>query len=166
MSKSVEQASTCRPAELGSRPELAGRRGLGNREATRSGEGARRGEGGDEEVLAELYGVEVSALNQAVKRNLERFPEDFMFRLTQDEAAILRSQIVTSSARGHGGRRYLPYAFTEHGVAMLSSVLRSERAVHVNIEIMRAFVRLRQIVERNGLQTGPSGSQLKAAMSD
>jgi len=81
---------------------------------------------------------------QAVKRNIERFPEDFMFQLNHREFVILRSQIVTS--RDWGGRRYLPYAFTEQGVAMLSSVLRSQRAIHVNIEIMRAFIRLRQML--------------------
>lgn len=102
-----------------------------------------------DEALAELYGVSVSVLNQAVKRSVARFPADFMFRLTPDEVQHLRSQSVTSSATSHGGRRYAPYAFTEQGVAMLSSVLRSERAVHVNIEIMRAFVRLRQLVQSN-----------------
>ena len=94
--------------------------------------------------LAELYGVETKVLVQAVKRNLERFPEDFMFQLSQEEFAILRSQTVTSS--DWGGRRYRPYAFTEQGVAMLSSVLRSQRAIQVNIEIMRAFIRLRQML--------------------
>ena len=93
--------------------------------------------------LAELYGVEPRVLIQAVKRNIDRFPQDFMFQLTKREFSDLRSQIVMSS---WGGRRYPPYAFTEHGVAMLSSVLRSKRAVRVNIEIMRAFVRLRQIL--------------------
>ncbi len=96
--------------------------------------------------LAQLYQVETRALLQAVKRNIERFPPDFMFQLTQEEARNLRSQFVTSS---WGGRRYLPYAFTEQGVAMLSSVLRSSRAVQVNIEIMRAFVRLRRLVDSN-----------------
>ncbi len=91
--------------------------------------------------LAALYRVEVKALNQAVKRNRKRFPADFMFRLTAQEAESLRSHTVTSRS-AHGGRRTAPYAFTEQGVAMLSSVLRSPRAVHVNIEIMRAFVRL------------------------
>jgi hypothetical protein len=100
-------------------------------------------------TLAALYGVEVKALNQAVKRNLDRFPEDFMFQLTADEAERLRSQSVTSNEPGRGGRRYAPYAFTEQGVAMLSSVLRSQQAVHVNIEIMRAFVRLRQMLQTN-----------------
>jgi len=94
--------------------------------------------------LAALYGVETKALVQAVKRNLERFPEDFMFQLSRDEFSILRSQSVTSSS--WGGRRYPPYAFTEQGVAMLSSVLHSQRAIQVNIEIMRAFIRLRQIL--------------------
>jgi phage regulator Rha-like protein len=94
--------------------------------------------------LAELYGVETRVLVQAVKRNIERFPEDFMFQLSQEEFTILRSQIVTSS--DWGGRRYPPYAFTEQGVAMLSSVLRSQRAIQVNIEIMRAFIRLRQML--------------------
>jgi len=94
--------------------------------------------------LAELYGVETKVLVQAVKRNLERFPEDFMFQLSQEEFAILRSQFVTSS--DWGGRRYRPYAFTEQGVAMLSSVLRSRRAIQVNIEIVRAFIRLRQML--------------------
>ncbi|HEX6901939.1 MAG TPA: ORF6N domain-containing protein [Thermoanaerobaculia bacterium] len=93
--------------------------------------------------IAALYGVGTKALIQAVKRNLDRFPPDFMFQLTSEEVEILRSQSVTSS---WGGRRYLPYAFTEQGVAMLSSVLRSQQAVRVNIEIMRAFVRLRQVM--------------------
>lgn len=93
--------------------------------------------------LASLYGVETRALVQAVKRNLRRFPEDFMFQLSHDEAANLRSQTVISS---WGGRRTLPYAFTEQGVAMLSSVLHSERAAQVNVEIMRTFVRLREVL--------------------
>jgi hypothetical protein len=92
--------------------------------------------------LAALYDVATRVLVQAVRRNLERFPPDFMFQLTEEEFAILRSQSVTSSS--WGGRRYRPYAFTEQGVAMLSSVLHSPRAIQVNIEIMRAFVRLRQ----------------------
>lgn len=95
--------------------------------------------------LAAIYGVEHRVLIQAVKRNRERFPADFMFQLTPDEAADLKSQFVISSA-GWGGRRHPPYAFTEQGVAMLSSVLRSPRAVAVNVEIMRAFVRLRQLL--------------------
>lgn len=127
--------------------------------------------------LAELYGVKARALNQAVKRNRERFPEDFMFQLLDEEAADLRSQIVTlnraddendrsqsvtpspskaanssqtvTSSRKHRGKSYLPYAFTEQGVAMLSSVLRSSRAVQVNIAIMRAFVRLRELLLTN-----------------
>ncbi|HEX3743791.1 MAG TPA: ORF6N domain-containing protein [Bryobacteraceae bacterium] len=94
-------------------------------------------------ALAELYHVPTKVLNQAVKRNLDRFPEDFMFRLTPDEAN--RSQLVTGSQR-HRDPRQLPYAFTEQGVAMLSSVLRSARAVQVNIAIMRTFVRLRQLL--------------------
>src|SRR5436190_7275170 len=94
--------------------------------------------------IAALYGVATKALVQAVKRNAKRFPPDFMFRLTKRELTNLRSQIVTSSS--WGGRRSLPYAFTEQGVAMLSSVLRSRRAVGVNVEIMRAFVRLRRML--------------------
>ncbi|HOD77023.1 MAG TPA: ORF6N domain-containing protein [Syntrophorhabdus sp.] len=93
--------------------------------------------------LSQLYGVPTKVLIQAVKRSLKRFPPDFMFQLNGDEFEILRSQIVTSS---WGGRRYFPYAFTEQGIAMLSSVLNSERAIAVNIEIMRAFVRLREMV--------------------
>jgi len=96
--------------------------------------------------LAELYGVETRVLVQAVKRNLGRFPEDFMFQLSKEEADFLRSQIVTLE-KGRGQHsKYLPYAFTEQGVAMLSSVLHSQRAIQVNIEIMRAFIRLRQMV--------------------
>jgi hypothetical protein len=99
--------------------------------------------------LAELYGVPTKVFNQAVKRNRSRFPSDFMFQLKAAEARglrsqILRSQIVTSSS-SHGGRRYRPYAFTQEGVAMLSSVLKSDRAVQVNIAIMRAFVSLREM---------------------
>jgi len=94
--------------------------------------------------LAELYSIEPRVLVQAVKRNIDRFPGDFMFQLSNDEFANLKSQIVTSS--WGGPRRAKPYAFTEQGVAMLSSVLRSKRAVQVNIEIMRAFVRLRQLL--------------------
>jgi hypothetical protein len=95
-------------------------------------------------VLAELYGVETRALIQAVKRNPDRFPADFMFQLTTAEYADLRSQYVISSS--WGGRRATPYAFNEQGVAMLSSVLRSARAVEVNVEIMRAFVRIRELI--------------------
>ena len=117
--------------------------------------------------LASLYGVEARVLNQAVARNRSRFPDDFMFQLTPEEwasmrsqtvtaskaksaipeSALLRSQTVTSNARG--GRRYMPYAFTEQGVAMLSSVLRSQRAVEVNIAIMRTFVQLRRLMDSN-----------------
>ena len=93
--------------------------------------------------LAELYGVKTKMLNRAVKRNIRRFPKDFMFRLTKQETNNLRFHFGTSS---WGGRRYLPYAFTEQGVAMLSSVLNSERAIEVNIEIMRTFVRLREML--------------------
>jgi len=93
--------------------------------------------------LAKLYGVETKHLIQAVKRNISRFPPDFMFQLSDEEFTNLRSQNVTSS---WGGRRYPPYVFTEHGIAMLSSVLKSERAVKVNITIMRAFVQLRKMV--------------------
>jgi hypothetical protein len=96
--------------------------------------------------LAALYGVPTKSLNLAVQRNRQRFPADFMFRLTAAETANLRFQFETSSAARHGGRRYLPFAFTEQGVAMLSSVLRSERAVAVNILIMRTFVQLRRAV--------------------
>ena len=95
--------------------------------------------------LAELYRVETRVLLQAVSRNQKRFPEDFMFQLSKEEYEFLRSQIVISK-KGRGGRRYLAYVFTEQGVAMLSSVLRSERAVQVKIEIMRAFVRLQELV--------------------
>ena len=96
--------------------------------------------------LAALYQVQTRVLVQAVKRNRERFPKDFMFQLTNQELAILKSQFVTSS---WGGRRTAPYAFTEQGVAMLSSVLNSPRAIAVNIEIMRTFVRLRQMLASN-----------------
>ena len=111
--------------------------------------------------LAELYGVPVRALNQAVKRNIKRFPSDFMFQLTKDEFERLKSQFVISNGRNRasrsqivisswgGLRRALPYAFTEQGVAMLSSVLRSTRAVEVNIAIMRTFVQLRRLMDTN-----------------
>ncbi len=95
--------------------------------------------------LAELYRVETRTLIQAVKRNINRFPSDFMFQLNYQEVAGLRSQIVTSKP-GRGGRRYLPYVFSEQGVAMLSSVLNSENAIEVNIHIMRAFVKLREMI--------------------
>jgi hypothetical protein len=98
-----------------------------------------------DEDLAELYSVPTSRLNEQVTRNLDRFPEDFMFQLTREEALSLRSQnAILKSGRGRH-RKYLPRAFTEHGILMLSSVLRSERAVQVNIAIMRAFVRLREL---------------------
>jgi hypothetical protein len=99
--------------------------------------------------LARLYGVPTSALNQAVRRNADRFPEDFAYQLTQQEVMDLMSQIVISNT-GRGGRRKLPWAFTEHGVAMLSSVLRSPKAVRVNIEIMRIFIRLRHLMATPG----------------
>ena len=114
-----------------------------------------------DEDLAELYGVPTKHLNQQVSRNTRRFPADFVFRLTKEEAEALRSQFVTSnvnldlksqnatSKRGRGGRRYLPYVFTEQGVAMLSGVLNSDQAIEVNVAIMRAFVRLRQMLETN-----------------
>ena len=100
-------------------------------------------------VLAEMYGVETKALKRAVRRNTVRFPADFMFRLSADEFRDLRSQSGTSSS--WGGSRYRPYAFSEQGVAMLSTVPSSPRAVRVNIEIMRAFVRLRQMLESNAV---------------
>ena len=96
--------------------------------------------------LADLYGVETKVLVQAIKRNIDRFPKDFMFQLTADQYKILRSQFVTSN---WGGRRYPPYVFTEQGVAMLSSVLKSKGAVKVNIAIMRAFVELRKFLYSN-----------------
>ena len=99
--------------------------------------------------LADLYEVPTKVLLQAVKRNPERFPSDFIIQLTKQELAALRSQIVTSNKPGRGGRRYAPYAFTEQGVAMLSTVLNSPRAIAVSIEIMRAFVRLRLILASN-----------------
>jgi hypothetical protein len=109
--------------------------------------------------LAELYGVTTKQLNQQVSRNRKRFPEDFMLRLTRTEAEAFTSQVITSdsnlrsqfvtSRSAHGGRRYLPHAFTEQGVAMLSSVLNSDQAIEVNIMIMRAFVKLRQMLETN-----------------
>lgn len=95
--------------------------------------------------LAELYSIEIRALNQGVRRNIERFPDDFMFALSDEEWRAIRDSL--GQTRGWGGRRNPPYAFTEQGVAMLSSVLRSDRAVTVNIEIMRAFVRLRRLLQ-------------------
>ena len=97
--------------------------------------------------LAVLYGVESKVLLQAVRRNMDRFPPDFVFQVEKQEVARLRSPFVTS--KGRGGRRYAPYAFTEQGVAMLSSVLRSKRAVEVNIAVMRAFVKLREMLASN-----------------
>lgn len=98
--------------------------------------------------LADLYEVSVSQLNQAVKRNIERFPPNFMFQLDNEELANLKSQIVISSS-GHGGSRRNPYVFTEQGVAMLSSVLKSKRAIQVNIAIMNTFVRMREMLLSN-----------------
>ena len=94
--------------------------------------------------LAKLYGVSTKRLNEAIRRNAARFPEDFMFQMNEEEADNLMSQFATS--KSWGGRRYLPYVFTEQGVAMLSSVLNSEQAIQVNIAIMRAFVRMRQLL--------------------
>lgn len=102
-----------------------------------------------DEDLAALYGVLTKRLNEQVQRNAERFPEDFAFQLTQQEVANLKSQIATSSS-GHGGRRKLPWAFTEHGIAMLSSVLNSPTAVRVNIQIIRTFVRMRRLLATPG----------------
>jgi hypothetical protein len=99
--------------------------------------------------LAQLYGVRTAVINQAVRRNRERFPDDFAFRLTQQEFRALMSQTVTSNG-GRGGRKKLPWVFTEQGVAMLSSVLRSATAIRMNIEIMRAFVRLRRLLATPG----------------
>ena len=97
--------------------------------------------------MAALYGVPTKRLNEQVRRNMARFPEDFIFQLTAAETANLRSQNATSSS--HGGRRYLPYAFTEHGAAMLANVLKSPRAILVSVEIVRTFVRLRHILAAN-----------------
>ncbi|HEA65937.1 hypothetical protein LCGC14_1382500 [marine sediment metagenome] len=119
-----------------------------------------------DEDLATLYGVETRNLIQAVKRNIERFPHDFMFQLSKEEFVSLRSQIVIS--KGKGGRRYPPYAFTEQGVAMLSSVLKSDRAIHVNIQIMRAFTPTLQKLRMpyiQGLQ-GRSRSHLLRALGN
>lgn len=108
--------------------------------------------------LADLYGVETKAINQAVKRNIGRFPEEFRFQLTKEEYAFLRSQSVTSKTdettiETRGGRQYLPYVFTEQGVAMLSAVLHSETAIQVSIKIMNAFVQLRHYVSEQVLKT-------------
>ncbi|TCD27538.1 ORF6N domain-containing protein [Pedobacter psychrodurus] len=98
--------------------------------------------------LAELYGVETKVLNQSIRRNIERFPIDFMFQLTDEEWEGLRSQFVTSK-KGRGGRTYLPNVFTEHGILMLSSVLNSKQAIQVNIQIVRIFSRIRQFIVDN-----------------
>jgi len=98
--------------------------------------------------LAELYGVSPKQLNQQVKRNARRFPDDFMFQLTAEELADLRSQIVTSSS-SHGGRRYRPYAFTEHGAIMAASILNSERADEMSLFVVRAFIRMREALAAN-----------------
>jgi phage regulator Rha-like protein len=97
--------------------------------------------------LAEIYGVETKRLNEQVRRNLNRFPQDFMFQLTAEETANLRSQIATSSL--YGGRRYLPHVFTEHGALMLANVLNSERAAQTSVMVVRAFVKLRQMLASN-----------------
>ncbi len=99
--------------------------------------------------LAEMYGVEVRVLNQAVKRNATRFPDDFMFQLTETEFKSLISQFVISKNKGRGGTRKLPYAFTEQGVAMLSSVLNSETAIQMNIQIIRLFTKMKQMILDN-----------------
>lgn len=96
--------------------------------------------------LAELYGVETKRLKEQVKRNIDRFPDDFMFELTKEEFEVLRSQNATSKMEGRGGVRYLPYAFTEHGVLMLSNILNSEKAVKVSIQVIRAFSMLKQML--------------------
>ena len=126
--------------------------------------------------LAEMYSVETKVLNQAVKRNVERFPESFCFQLTEVEFSNLRSQIVTSSdlrfqyatsSTEHGGRRYLPYVFTEQGVAMLSGVLRSEFAVQVSIQIMTAFVEMRKLMSTySGLFQRLSDVEKKQLLTD
>lgn len=101
--------------------------------------------------LADLYGVTTKRFNEQVKRNAQRFPRDFMFQLTQDEYADLRSQIATSSVASHGGRRHLPFVFTEHGAIMAASVLNSPRAVQMSILVVRAFVGLRQMLQSNAV---------------
>jgi hypothetical protein len=98
--------------------------------------------------LAALYGVPVKRLNEQVKRNRERFPEDFVFQLSAQESEMLRSQFATSKS-AHGGRRYAPYAFTEHGAIMAATVLNSERAVEMSVFVVRAFVRLREMLSAN-----------------
>ncbi|WP_461788793.1 ORF6N domain-containing protein [Pedobacter sp.] len=107
--------------------------------------------------LAELYNVETKRLNEQVRRNIDRFPDDFMFQLTESEWESLRSQFATSKA-GRGGRTYLPYVFTEHGVLMLSSVLNSPQAIQVNIQIVRIFTRLRNLLSEH--------SELKLEIAD
>ena len=100
--------------------------------------------------LASLYGVSTKRFNEQVRRNRERFPEDFMFQLTAEEHSALRSQIATSNAaHGRGGRRYLPYAFTEHGAIMAATILNSTRAVEMSVYVVRAFVRLRELLSSN-----------------
>lgn len=101
--------------------------------------------------LAELYDVETRVFNQAVKRNTKRFPESFRFQLTKEEYENLKSQIVTSSLSEHGGRRYIPYVFTEQGVSMLSAVLNSRTAIEVSIKIINSFVAMRQFISQNAL---------------
>ena len=101
--------------------------------------------------LAKLYNVETKRLNESVKRNINRFPLNFCFQLTEDEYVNLRSQISTSNNNTRGGRRYLPYVFTEQGIAMLSSVLKSDEAVEISINIMNAFVKMRRFVANNSL---------------
>jgi ORF6N domain len=103
--------------------------------------------------IADLYGVPVKVLNQQVKRNRERFPADFVFQLTSKEDEVLRSQFVTSK-QGRGGRRYAPYAFTEHGAIMAATVLNSERAVQMSVFVVRAFVRLREMLATNRTLAG------------
>jgi phage regulator Rha-like protein len=98
--------------------------------------------------LAELYDVPTKAFNQAIQRNMDRFPEDFMFQLTEEEFAGLRSQFVTSK-KGRGGRRYPPYAFTEHGAIMAATVLNSKRAIEMSVFVVRAFVRMREMLAKN-----------------
>jgi len=100
--------------------------------------------------LAALYGVETKRFNEAVKRNLAKFPADFMFTLTAEEFAALRSQFATSNAGGRGGRRYLPRVFTEHGALMAATILNSPRAVEISLYVVRAFVRLRELAATHG----------------
>jgi hypothetical protein len=99
--------------------------------------------------LAALYGVTTKRLNEQVKRNAERFPEDFMFQLTAEEDAALRSQIATSNGPGRGGRRYAPYAFTEHGAIQAANVVNSPRAVQMSVHVVRAFVQMREMLSSN-----------------